>query len=684
MNDTSATTSRRQAGPSTIAIVGPFQAGKTTLLEGILARAGAIQRPGAVDNGTSVGDASAEARAHHMSVEANIATCDYLGESMTFVDCPGSVELLQDMQAVLPFCDAAVVVCEADPRKVPALQVILHALEELALPRFLFLNKIDISTSRVRETLKLLQPASRTPLLLRQIPLWKNGIATGFIDLALERAFIYREHAQSEVVDLPDIEIFRKKEARFSMLERLADYDDALMENLIDEMEPPRDRVFGDLASELRGGNVMPVLIGAAQHGNGVTRLLKALRHEGPALAQTQARLGIAAEGEPLIQVMRTIHTAHGGKLSVARLLRGGLSDGDSVTGPGGVEKLSGLSRMLGGMLAKRGAAEAGETVALGRLDSVVTGQTLSTRKAPEQLLSATPPQPLLGVTIRARERKDDARLSAAFGKLREEDAGLVIEPDPETGEISLRGQGEMHLRLAQARLTSRFGIALETSPLHSGYRETIRGAAQARGRHRKQSGGHGQFGDVVLHIRPLPRGEGFRFVDEITGGVVPRNYIPSVEEGVRAYLGEGPLGFPVVDIEVRLTDGSYHTVDSSDMAFQQAARLAMQEAMPQAHPVLLEPILAVEIATPDEALAKVTALATSRRGQMLGYDARPGWEGWSLVQALIPEAEIGDLVVELRSATAGVGSFTYRPERLAELLGRQADTLVEQNRRSA
>src|SRR5690606_30195339 len=178
--------------------------------------------------------------------------------------------------------DAAVVVCEADPRKVPALQVILHALEELGLPRFLFLNKIDISTSRVRETLKLLQPASRIPLLLRQIPIWKNGIATGFIDLALERAFIYREHAQSEVVDVPDIEIFRQKEARFSMLEKLADYDDALMEILVEEMEPPRDQVFGDLAAELRGGNVMPVLIGAAQRGNGVTRLLKALRHEGP------------------------------------------------------------------------------------------------------------------------------------------------------------------------------------------------------------------------------------------------------------------------------------------------------------------------------------------------------------------------------------------------------------------
>lgn len=685
MPATSATTTRRsQAGPRAIAIVGPFQSGKTTLLESMLARAGAIQRPGAVTAGTTIGDASAEARAHHMSVEANIATCDYLGESFTFIDCPGSVELTHEMDAVLPFCDAAVVVCEADARKVPALQVILHRLEEMKLPRLLFLNKIDASATRVRDTLAMLQPASRTPLLLRQIPIWKNGIATGFIDLALERAFIYREHAPSQIVDMPDVEIFREKEARFSMLEKLADYDDALMEHLIEEMEPPRDHVFSDLAKELRAGQVMPMLIGAAQRGNGVTRLLKALRHEAPGLPETQGRLGLAAEGEPLLQVMRTIHTAHGGKLSVARLLRGGLADAETVSGPGGTEKISGLSRMLGTTLTRVGAAAEGETIALGRLDGVQTGQTLGLRKAPSQLLTLTPPQPVLGIAIKARERKDDARLSAALARLRDEDPALIVEMDGEQGVTCLRGQGEMHLRLAQERLAARFGLSLDTAPERSGYRETIRSAAQARGRHRKQTGGHGQFGDVVLQVKPLPRGEGFRFVDSVTGGAVPRSYIPSVEEGVRHYCASGPLGFPVVDIEVTLTDGSYHTVDSSDMAFQQAARLAMQEAMAEAHPVLLEPILAVELATPDEALAKVTALVTGRRGQMLGYDARPGWEGWSLIQALIPEAEIGNLVVELRSATAGVGSFTSRFDHLAELMGRQADSAVEQRRRSA
>src|SRR5919112_3913967 len=291
---------RLASGPRCIAIVGPFQSGKTTLLEAILERTGAISRAGRVSNRDSVGDASAEARAHAMSIEPNVATVDFLGESITFVDCPGSTEFLHEMRNVTPICDAAIVVCEADERKIPALQVILRELEEADIPRFLFINKIDAATRRVRETLSLLQRASRTPLLLRQIPIWKDGIAVGFIDLALERAFIYREHAPSEVVDFPDGELPREREARFAMLERLADYDDSLMEDLISEIEPPKDRVFDDLAREVRERHVVPVLIGSADRGNGVTRLLKAMRHEAPVVAETRARLGVEAGGPPL------------------------------------------------------------------------------------------------------------------------------------------------------------------------------------------------------------------------------------------------------------------------------------------------------------------------------------------------------------------------------------------------
>lgn len=670
---------RLGAGPRCIAIVGPFQSGKTTLLEAIVERTGAIPRAGRVVNGDSVGDASAEARAHAMSIEPNVATVEFLGESITFVDCPGSTEFLHEMRNVTPVCDAAIVVCEADERKIPALEIILRELEEADIPRFLFINKIDSASQRIRETLALLQEASRTPLLLRQIPLWKDGIAIGFIDLALERAFIYREHAPSEIVDLPEGELPREKEARFAMLERLADYDDELMEELISEIEPPRDQIFDDLSRELKERHVVPALIGSAERGNGVTRLLKALRHEAPGLADTCARLGIPEEGAPLAQAMKTLHMGQGGKLTVARVMRGALHEGDTVVGSRGAEaRIGSLLTLMGSTMTRKAEAVAGDTVGFGRLDGIATGDSFASGKArPEAIVSPAPPEPVYVMALKVKDRKDDVRLSSALAKITEEDSSLVVETRPEMGEIRLHGQGEMHLRVAVEKLASRFQVGVETAKPKVAYCETIKHPASARGRHRKQTGGHGQFGDVMIEIKPLPRGEGFAFQDQITGGVVPRQYIPSVETGVRDALKSGPLGFPVVDLAVTLTDGSYHTVDSSDAAFQAAARLALAEALPKAKPVLLEPVLSVEITIPSEALSKATALVTGRRGQILGYDERPGWNGWQVLSATIPESEIGDLIVELRSATAGVGTFSTRFDHMAELSGRPAEMVL-------
>jgi elongation factor G len=670
---------RSPRGPRCIAVVGPYQSGKTTLLEALLARMGAVQRQGVVTAGTSVGDASAEARSHRMSVEANLATLDFMGDAYTFVDCPGSIEFSADMRGALPAVDAAIVVCEADPKKVPALQLILRELEERKIPRFLFLNKIDSASQSIRETLPLLQPASRVPLLLRQIPIWRNGIAVGFIDLALERAFIYQEHAPSRVIDMDPSDRERERDARYSMLERLSDHDDSLMESLLEEVEPPRDVIFDDLRRELRDGLAVPVLIGSALNGNGMLRLMKALRHEAPGIDRTLQRLGIAASGEPLGHVLKTIHTAHAGKLSVVRVLRGGFADGTTVATSGGATgRISGLSRIVGQTGHKVPAASAGDTVAFGRLDEAHSGQTLAIGKQPAPLPASDGVEPVMSLAVKARERKDDVKLTAAIHKLIDEDPSLSVDLNPELGDMILRGQGEMHLRVAVERLASKFSVAVDSYAPHIGYRETIRKAATGvRGRHKKQSGGHGQFGDVVVDVSPLPRGQGFTFIDKITGGVVPRNYIPSVEEGVRSALKRGPLGFPVVDVAVALTDGSYHTVDSSDMAFQMAGRLAMAEALPSCQPILLEPIFAVEIFVPSEATARANAIISSRRGQILGFDARPGFEGWDVVSALIPESEITDLIVELRSATAGVGTFKARFDHMAELTGRSADQVV-------
>jgi len=663
--------------------VGPFQSGKSTLLEAILARTGTTSR--GADTHSNNGSTT------RMSTSLTAATVNFMGDSYTFLDCPGSIEFAHDMRSCLPAVDAAVVVCEADEKKLPQLQIILRELEDRGIPRFLFLNKIDKASKRVRETLATLQPASRIPLVLRQIPIWNGDLIAGFVDLALERAFVYREHMPSEVIELKGSDLEREKEARFSMLEKLADYDDALMEQLLEDIAPPRDAVFDDLVRELREGLICPVLLGSATRQNGVLRLMKALRHEAPGITETAKRLGVASGKDALSKdgwayVFKTVHLQHGGKLSLARVLNGAIDDGATAQSSGGGSgRVSGILGAAGTADGKRPRAETGDTVALGKLDAIKTGETLSFGKVtPASLVTLAPAAPVLAVALAAADRKDDVKLGQALAKLNEEDPSLTLIHDTQTHDAVMWGQGEMHLRLAVERLGERFGVAVKQNPPAIGYRETIRKPTTIRGRHKKQSGGHGQFGDVVLEIKPMPRGSGFSFVDKIVGGAVPRNYIGAVEEGVRDGLAHGPLGFPVVDVQVTLTDGSYHSVDSSDLAFRTAARIGMGEGLTQCQPVLLEPVHVVEIVCPTDATAKVNAILSARRGQILGFDTREGWSGWDMVRSMMPEAEIGDLIVELRSATAGAGSFSRQFDHMAEVTGRTADQIVAAHRAAA
>src|ERR1700741_3080420 len=458
---------RSPRGPRCIALVGPFQSGKTTLLEAILARTGAIPRQGTVEAGSTVGDASAEARHHKMSVELSVATTNFLGDSYTFIDCPGSVEFAHDMRAALAAVDAAIVVCEADEKKLPQLQIILRELKDLKIPLFLFLNKIDKANKRIRETLATLQPASRVPLVLRQIPIWNGELIEGFVDLALERAFVYRGHKPWEVVALEGGNLDREKEARFSMLEKLADHDDALMEQLLEDIQPPRDAVFDDLARELREGLICPVLLGSAIRENGVLRLLKALRHEAPGIAETAKRLGAPATKDALGYVFKTVHLQHGGKLSLTRVLSGRLEDGATVQSASGESgKVSGILGVSGTHDTKRAAAEAGETIALGKLDSIKTGDTIGSGKtAPKALVNVAPTPPVLAISIAATDRKDDVKLGQALLRLNDEDSSLTMVQNARTHDTVLWGQGEMHLRVAQERLKDRFGVSVKSHP---------------------------------------------------------------------------------------------------------------------------------------------------------------------------------------------------------------------------
>lgn len=680
--DGSASSGTGTKAPRVIALVGPYQSGKTSLMEEMLHRCGAVQRPGSIQAGTTFGDPSPEARTHQMSVETNIARINFMDEDYVLLDCPGSVEFGADLDGPLSVCDMAVVVCEPDAKKLPQLQLLLARLEDRGIPRLLFLNKIDKAEEEVSEALGLLQRASRTPLVMRQIPIWKSGIAIGFVDLALERAHVFREHTASEIVAIPANELGRGKDARFSMLEKLADYDDRLMETLLSDLEPARDQVFDDLRREMREGLIVPVMMGSAARGNGALRLLKALRHDSPRMGETSVR--VAAPVDAAIDIVRVINTTHGGRMAIARVMSGSLQEGAVLQrADGPQERLGQFSRIHGGRLDRIDRAEAGDLVAIGKIEHASAMERLATRKADARAAPARSPA-VTETALSARERKDEAKLSTILQRLVDEDRGLSVENRAETHQLVLQGQGEVHLKVTLARI-ARAGVAVTTVHPRINYVETIQASATQRGRHRKQSGGHGQFGDVVLEIAPRPRGSGFSFVDNITGGVVPRQYIPAVEEGVIEALKRGPFGFPVVDVEVRLTDGSFHPVDSSDQAFHTAGALGIREGLPNCRPVLLEPVLHVDIFVPNEATPRVNAIVTARRGQILGLEADPDREGFDIVRAEIPASDMRDLIIDIRSASSGVGTFTFRHDHMAELTGRLAEKIVgEQGRHAA
>lgn len=675
-------TAREVSAARCAVLVGPYTSGKTTLLEAMLLEAGATHRKGSITQGNTVGDASPEARARQMSVEPNFANCEYLGERWSLVDCPGSVELVHDRNTALMAADVAIVVAEPEIARAVTLAPLFKMLDDYKIPHILFVNKMDKATTRVRELLEALQAVSSRPLVLRQVPIREGDEITGFVDLASERAYKYGSTAPSELMELPESVKAREGEARQEMLESLADFDDTLLEQLIEDKVPATSEVYDQLTKDLQQDLIVPVLFGSAEQGNGITRLWKALRHEAPAPAVTAARLGVPADGDLAASVIRVLHQPHTGKVAVARVWRGTVNDGMTI----GDERLSGLYRLMGAENQKTAEAGPGDLVALGRLESLHCGDLLTAAgRNPESGMQwPVSLSPVYALAIVPKNRQDDVKLTGSIAKLIEEDGSLSLQHNADTKQMLLWGQGEIHLQIALEKLKSRFNVEVEIQRPLTAYKETIRKSCRQHSRFKRQSGGHGQFGDVHVEIEPLPRGQGFRFTDKIVGGSVPRQYIPAVEHGAKDYLQRGPLGFPVVDVAVTLYDGQFHAVDSSDMAFKTVGRLAMSEGMPNCDPVLLEPIYNVTISVPSEFTAKTHGLISGRRGHILGMAPKAGWEGWDEVMCNMPQAELMDLIVELRSLTFGVGSFDWSFDHLHELTGKLADRVIQSQQESA
>ena len=460
----------------------------------------------------------------------------------------------------------------------------------------------------------------------------------------------------------------REQEALAGLTEVLADHDDILLEKVLEDIVPTSDEIFATLHKDQASGTIVQVLIGAG-----------AARAWNPAALESAAprRAGGGGNGAPP-RHRRFRSTARAdlqdGPRRPSRLCGQALLWTNLARKParrrsldGG--RIGGLYHFASGEPVRVQAAQAGELVAIGRLEGVATGAILGSGDS-ASLPFPKPPVPVYALSIAAKDRKDDVKLSGALHKLVEEDPSLSVEQSRETGETLLRGQGEIHLNVALERLANVYNCQINVAAPKVAYKETIKKRVQQHSRLKRQTGGHGQFADVVLEIAPRARGAGFQFIDKIVGGAVPRQYIPAVGEAAEEAMQKGPFGHPVVDVEVTLSDGSFHSVDSSDMAFRTATRNGVAEALGKAEPVLLEPIEHVTVTVPNRFTANAQRLLSGRRGQILGYAEREGWPGWDDVEALVPAAELNDFILQLRADTTGLGSYAHRFDHLAEARG--------------
>ncbi|MFM6326022.1 MAG: elongation factor G [Microcystis sp.] len=663
------------ANTRNVALVGPYSSGKTSLLESLLFVTGAITRKGKISDRNTVGDSSTQARDRQMSVEVSVAHSQYQDLNFTFLDCPGSIEFASETYNALVGAGAAIIVCEPVVDRVLTLAPLLKFLDDWEIPHLIFINKMDRCNSHFNEVLQALKSVSSRPLVPQQYPIRQNNEIIGFIDLINEQAYHYHANSPADPVALPDHLKEEEQIARQEMLETIAEFDDHLLEELLEDINPSREEILQDLKQELGADQIVPVFFGMAERDYGVRHLLTALVEEAPAPTITANRRGLdpSADGDAVVQILKTYFTPQGGRLSLGRVWQGTLNDGMALNGV----RIGGIYRLMGQQQQPLQQAQAGEIIALGRLEGIGTGDVVSSGSQKPALPKGLQLKPVFALAIAAANRKDEVKLSSALTKLIEEDPSLYWEQHGDTKEVILWGQGEIHLQVALDRLARKYNLPMTTHLPQVPYKETIKTSTKSHGRYKHQTGGHGAFGDVYLDIKPLPRGEGFQFHETIVGGVVPKQYIPGVETGVREYLGHGPLGFPVVDIDVTLTDGSYHSVDSSEQAFKQAARLAMTEGLPKCHPVLLEPILSVTVLAPSEYTAKVLQLISGKRGQIQGFEASGEWKGWDQVTAHLPQAEMHDFIVELRSLTMGVGFFQWDEDHLQEVPDKLRDAVL-------
>ncbi len=677
-----------------VLLAGHGGAGKTTLLEAMLFTAGAITRMGRVEDGTTVSDHDPEEVRKGISVTLSMAPVEWGGVKVNVLDAPGYADFIGDVRAAVHAVDAVLLVVSA----VDGVEVQTEAAWELAaergLPRAVLVNKLDRERASFDRTLEQLVRAFGTQVAPLQLPVGDEHEFSGVADLLSRKAYRYGADPRGREGEWPDDLSGKAEPYREKLVEAVAEADDVLLERYLEEGDLPEEEVLRGVKAGFAEARIAPVLLAAASRPIGVDRLLTFIAERFPSPLDRPPVKVVTRSGEdrerrcdpsePLTAlVFKTVSDPYVGHISVFRVFSGRLRPDSSVH-----NATRGADERIGQVFTLRGKEHqpvpevpAGDIGAVAKLSATTTGDTLSAKDDPVTLPAIAWPEPLLAYAVEPKTKGDEDKLSTALARLRDEDPTFRVERSEETKETVIYGMGEAHLEVMVERMRNKFGVAVHTRPARIPYKETVRASAKAQGRYVKQTGGHGQYGVCWIEVEPLPRGTGFEFVDRIVGGVIPNQFIPSVEKGVRRAMEEGVLaGYPMVDVRVTLYDGKHHPVDSSDMSFQIAGSLALKEATQQAGLVLLEPIVELEVVVPEAHTGDIMGDLNAKRGKILGMEsAGPGKQR---IRALVPQAEVARYAIDLRSLTGGRGAFTTKFSHYEEVPPHLAERIVAEARK--
>jgi elongation factor G len=661
-----------------VALVGHSGSGKTTLAEALLYRAGAIDRIGTVEAGTTVTDYDPEEHERGTTITMALAPFEWRGHKINLIDTPGYADYAGELHAALRVTDLAIFVIDAVEGVEVQTDYAWRIAERLGTPRMVFVNKLDKERSSFENTVAQLRDTFGAGIAPIELPIGKEEAFHGIADLFRDKAYFY-DSGSAKAADMPDEMVDREHEVHDNLVEGIVVGDDALLERYLDGDVPSVDELEHAMAAGVAAGKVFPVVCGSATGPIAVDRLADFIVELAPAPADRppetvtvgdeEIEIEMDPSGEPLAFVFKTLADPYVGQISLLKVMSGTLRPETHLTSgrSGQDERLAKIATMFGSETTLVDSAPAGDIIAVAKLIDTKTGDTLAPKNQP---VTATPidfPEPVLATALVAKTQSDDDKLSSALYRILEEDASLRMERNAETHQTLLYGLGDNHVNTAIDKLRRKFGVEVDQEKVRVPYRETVTRAADAEGKHKKQSGGHGQFGVCHLVVQPAPRGDGFEFVDKVKGGSIPRGFIPAVEKGIReTMLDGGNHGFPVVDVEVTVDDGKYHAVDSSEMAFKLAARAGFRDAFDKAGPIVLEPVSRVEITIPSDYQGDVMGDIASRRGSVQGTIS--GVSGSQIIEALIPTSEIVRYAIDLRSLTHGWGRYRASFDHYQEL----------------